>query len=46
MNFEDFSLTVRPSHKEIVLSADEVRTVFEKCKNSAELTESACPLNV
>ena len=38
--------TVRPSHMDKVLSAEEVSTVFEKCRNSAELTESACPLNV
>ena len=30
----------------MVLSADEVKTELEKCKNSAELTESAWPLNV
>jgi hypothetical protein len=37
---------VRPSQRDMVLSDEAVKTVFEKFKNSTELTESACPLKV
>lgn len=30
----------------MVLSADAVKTILEKCRNSAVFTESACPLKV
>ena len=38
--------TVLVSHKDIVLSADAVKIVFENGKYSTEFTESACPLRV
>lgn len=38
--------TVLPSHNDKVLSAEAVKIIFEKCKNSTVFTESACPLSV
>lgn len=39
-------LTVLASHRDIVLSAEQVTSVLEKGRNCILLTESACPLSV
>lgn len=39
-------LTVLISHKDILLSAEQVVRVLENGRNAASLTESACPLRV